>query len=192
MAFDLQTKSVRWAQHLDLTTAETTLKAQAYAPPTLADLDGDGKLEVIIGTSMGFVYVLDHTARRREGAGAGRVCRRRAALPRGREGAWLGEARGASAGRFMRIGRLHLCDHLYTSKPHQTPTQRRRRTKQGEPRPGWPVQMGPIHGQPLVADLTNDGRLEVFAGALRGGEGGRGLERVVGGHWRASRRRSFV
>ena len=31
----------------------------AFSAPTLADLNGDGKLEVILGTSMGFLYVLN-------------------------------------------------------------------------------------------------------------------------------------
>ena len=30
-----------------------------YSSPTLADLDGDGRLEVIVGTSMGLLYVVD-------------------------------------------------------------------------------------------------------------------------------------
>lgn len=46
-------------QHLDLSTDYTSFKAYAYSAPTLADVDGDGKLEVILGTSMGFLYVLD-------------------------------------------------------------------------------------------------------------------------------------
>lgn len=133
--FDLRTKSLRWSAHLDLTTADTTLKAQVqqgllkrrclarlggspaccrsrlqkqllfssirrfrrpavavtlylfehwlllcnndvcshasvaalppqmYAPPTLIDLDRDGKMEVVVGTSLGFLYVLDHQVR---------------------------------------------------------------------------------------------------------------------------------
>jgi outer membrane protein assembly factor BamB len=35
-------------------------RAYVYSSPTVADLDHDGKLEVIIGTSVGFLYVLDH------------------------------------------------------------------------------------------------------------------------------------
>ena len=26
----------------------------------MADLDGDGKMEIILGTSLGFIYVLEH------------------------------------------------------------------------------------------------------------------------------------
>lgn len=39
-------------QHLDLSSDYTSFKAYAYSEPTLADIDGDGKLEVILGTSM--------------------------------------------------------------------------------------------------------------------------------------------
>ncbi len=34
-------------------------QAYAYSSPTLVDLNGDGKLEIVVGTSMGFLYVLD-------------------------------------------------------------------------------------------------------------------------------------
>lgn len=45
--------------HLDLTTDRSTFKALIFGSPTVADLDGDGKCEVIIGTSLGLLYVLD-------------------------------------------------------------------------------------------------------------------------------------
>ncbi|KAG2425141.1 hypothetical protein HXX76_013895 [Chlamydomonas incerta] len=57
--FDLRTRTEKWVQHLDLSTDATTYKAYAYSSPTLVDLDGDGRLEVVVGTSMGFAYVLD-------------------------------------------------------------------------------------------------------------------------------------
>ncbi|GFR46133.1 hypothetical protein Agub_g7648 [Astrephomene gubernaculifera] len=59
--FDLRTRTEKWVQHLDLSTDSTQYKAFAYSAPTLVDLNGDGKLEVVVGTSMGFLYVLDHT-----------------------------------------------------------------------------------------------------------------------------------
>jgi len=52
VCFDLHTRTVRWRQHLDLSTDGTAAKAFTYSAPTLADLDGDGKLEIAIGTSM--------------------------------------------------------------------------------------------------------------------------------------------
>lgn len=68
--FDLRTKEQRWSQHLDLSTADTSLKAQMYAPPTLVDLNHDGKMEIVVGTSMGFLYVLDWQV----GGWVGRQC----------------------------------------------------------------------------------------------------------------------
>ena len=59
VVFDLFTRSLKWSQHLDLSTRYTRYKALAQGSPTLADIDGDGRLEVVIGTSMGFIYVLD-------------------------------------------------------------------------------------------------------------------------------------
>ena len=50
--------TVKWSVHLDLTTEKTKLRAYIYSPVTVVDLDGDGELEVIVGTSMGFLYVL--------------------------------------------------------------------------------------------------------------------------------------
>lgn len=97
VVYDLRTKLIKWTQHLDLTTDSTTYKAHIFAPPTLVDLDGDGRLEIVIGTSVGFVYVLDSA---------------------------------------------------------------------GNPRQGWPVQMGEVQGQVLVADLNGDGQMEIFAGKL--------------------------
>jgi len=48
-----------WSEQLDLTTDESMLRAHIYAAPTVADLEADGSLEIVVGTSMGFVYVLN-------------------------------------------------------------------------------------------------------------------------------------
>jgi hypothetical protein len=50
-----------WLVHLDLTTDKTKFKALIHSAPTVADLDGDGRSEVIVGTSLGLLYVLDGT-----------------------------------------------------------------------------------------------------------------------------------
>lgn len=55
---DPRSGGVKWSVHLDLTTEETKLRAYIYSSPAVADLDGDGAMEVAVGTSMGFVYVL--------------------------------------------------------------------------------------------------------------------------------------
>lgn len=38
----------------------------------------------------------------------------------------------------------------------------------GKPREGWPVQMGEIQAQVAVADINNDGFLEVAVGDTKG------------------------
>ena len=78
MAYQLG-KSPRWGrqEHLDMSTDHTApinstlvasvpllednskMGAFALSSPTIADIDGDGELEVIIATTMGFVYVFD-------------------------------------------------------------------------------------------------------------------------------------
>ena len=60
VVYDLTSRAVKASTHLDLTTDSIRNRAYVYSSPTLADLDGDGKLEVALGTSVGFVYVLDH------------------------------------------------------------------------------------------------------------------------------------
>ncbi|KAK9817910.1 hypothetical protein WJX72_004192 [[Myrmecia] bisecta] len=59
VVFNLRTRLVKWSQHLDLSTDHTQFRAYLYSAPTLADINRDGKLEIILGTSMGFLYVLD-------------------------------------------------------------------------------------------------------------------------------------
>lgn len=59
VVYDLHTRGIKWNQHLDLSTRYTRYKAEIHSIPTLADIDNDGRLEIIVGTSMGWVYVLD-------------------------------------------------------------------------------------------------------------------------------------
>ena len=56
---DVATSHVVWATHLDLSTSRTRFQARAFGGPSLGDIDRDGRLEVVVGTGMGFVYVLD-------------------------------------------------------------------------------------------------------------------------------------
>jgi hypothetical protein len=59
LCYDLQTQEYRWSQHLDLSTNLTGLTAQIYSQPTVVDLDGDGRYEVLLGTALGMLYVFD-------------------------------------------------------------------------------------------------------------------------------------
>jgi hypothetical protein len=52
VVYDLQYRTIKWTQHLDLSTDYTQYKAYVHSAPTLADINNDGMLEVIIGTSM--------------------------------------------------------------------------------------------------------------------------------------------
>lgn len=44
---------------LDQSAATALFKARAYAPPTLVDVDGDGRLDIVIGTYAGVLHVVD-------------------------------------------------------------------------------------------------------------------------------------
>lgn len=59
VAFDLKAKTIKWSSSLDLTTHDGEYIAYLYSSPTVVDFDADGKLDVLIGTSAGFVYFLD-------------------------------------------------------------------------------------------------------------------------------------
>lgn len=52
VVFNLRTRNLRWQQHLDLSTDHTQYRAYIYSAPTLVDLNRDGKMEIIVGTSM--------------------------------------------------------------------------------------------------------------------------------------------
>ena len=51
VVFDIHTRAVKWRQHLDLSTDSTSFRAYIYSAPLLVDLDRDGKLEIVVGTS---------------------------------------------------------------------------------------------------------------------------------------------
>ena len=55
---DYETLETKWKVQLDLSTDEVNFKAYIYSAPTAVDLDGDGVMEIVVGTSVGFLYVL--------------------------------------------------------------------------------------------------------------------------------------
>ncbi|KAM0061209.1 putative transcription factor WD40-like family [Helianthus debilis subsp. tardiflorus] len=66
VVFNLETKQVKWTAELDLSTDTAKYRAYIYASPTVVDLDGDGYLDILVGTSYGLFYVLDHKGKVRE------------------------------------------------------------------------------------------------------------------------------
>ena len=59
VAWDMENQDWSWMVHLDLTTTKSEFQALIYATPTVADLDGDGKYEIVVGSSLGLLYILD-------------------------------------------------------------------------------------------------------------------------------------
>jgi hypothetical protein len=57
--WDIENEEWVWMVHLDLTTDKTSYKAYIHSAPTIVDLDGDNRFEILIGTSLGLLYLLD-------------------------------------------------------------------------------------------------------------------------------------
>lgn len=66
VVFNLDTKQVKWTAELDLSTDTANFRGYIYSSPTVVDLDGDGYLDILVGTSYGLFYVLDHHGKVRE------------------------------------------------------------------------------------------------------------------------------
>lgn len=66
VVFNLDTKQVKWHTQLDMSTETGNFRAYIYSSPTVVDLDGDGNLDILVGTSFGLFYVLDHKGKVRE------------------------------------------------------------------------------------------------------------------------------
>lgn len=66
VVFNLDTKQVKWSAELDLSTDTGNFRGYIYSSPTVVDLDGDGNLDILVGTSYGLFYVLDHKGKVRE------------------------------------------------------------------------------------------------------------------------------
>ncbi|GLT37568.1 hypothetical protein SLA2020_118790 [Shorea laevis] len=66
VVFNLDTKQVKWIAELDVSTDTANFRAYIYSSPTVVDLDGDGNLDILVGTSYGLFYILDHHGKVRE------------------------------------------------------------------------------------------------------------------------------
>ncbi|EGG16788.1 hypothetical protein DFA_07766 [Cavenderia fasciculata] len=59
VCFDLDKLQIKWQTHFDLTVDFKAFSGYVYNTPTVIDVNGDSMLETVIGTSIGYVYVLD-------------------------------------------------------------------------------------------------------------------------------------
>ncbi|KAL0744102.1 hypothetical protein Bca4012_085615 [Brassica carinata] len=66
VVFNLETKQVKWVKELDLSKDTANYQAYIYSSPTVVDLDGDGYLDILVGTSFGLFYAMDHRGNIRE------------------------------------------------------------------------------------------------------------------------------
>ncbi|XP_049406961.1 protein DEFECTIVE IN EXINE FORMATION 1 [Solanum stenotomum] len=66
VVFNLDTKQVKWTLQLDLSTDSENFRPYIHSAPTVVDLDGDGNLDILVGTSYGMFYVLDHKGKVRD------------------------------------------------------------------------------------------------------------------------------
>ncbi|PRP84827.1 hypothetical protein PROFUN_07481 [Planoprotostelium fungivorum] len=57
--FSLTTGRLRWILNLDITSENSQYPAYLHSSPTVADFDADGKLEILMGTGLGTLYVID-------------------------------------------------------------------------------------------------------------------------------------
>lgn len=132
----------------------------------LADLDGDGRAEGVIGDDDGRVHVLDHTGGERPG------------WPADLGGKILGEPAVADFGDGIGYGVVVATD---AGEVHAL-------TDRAEALPGWPVSVeGKVRGGATVGDLDDNGRADVVVvtdgGRVYAWELGPGTSSPHTSHW---------
>jgi len=60
VAYDMMIHQVKWISPLELSSNLDRFRAVIMSTPTVIDFDGDGELNIIFGTAMGHIYVLDN------------------------------------------------------------------------------------------------------------------------------------
>ena len=65
IVWNIDTQRLLFNLPLDLTRDDTQYRGHIYVSPTVADIDRDGYLEIVVGTGVGFIYVIDHNGKLR-------------------------------------------------------------------------------------------------------------------------------
>mgnify|MGYP001057348559 FL=1 len=144
VVMELDTKKILWRVHMDLSTDTTKLRAYVYSSPTVVDLEGDGLLDVVIATSMGFIYAFDADGRLRPN------------FP-----VWMSEIQGQVLVEDVNgDGKLEICAGDANANVACFDT---------EGREVWETRIsGFVAVNPTVGDVNGDGRLDVVLGTTSG------------------------
>uniref|UniRef100_A0A6N2KX58 Uncharacterized protein n=1 Tax=Salix viminalis TaxID=40686 RepID=A0A6N2KX58_SALVM len=60
VVYNLDTKQVQRSQELDLSASTEKFRVYIYSSPSMVDLNVDGNMDTLVGTSLGLFYVLVH------------------------------------------------------------------------------------------------------------------------------------